>query len=38
MSSFVKRQIEMADSEEAQGILMVISTLGGRVDAAIDIR
>ena len=38
MSSFVKRQIEMADSEEAQGILMVISTLGGRVDAAIDIK
>ena len=38
MASFVKQKIELANIEEARGVLLVISTLGGRVDAALDIK
>ena len=38
MASFVKNQIEKANIEEAKGILIVVSTYGGRVDSAIDIK
>jgi membrane-bound serine protease (ClpP class) len=38
MAAFVGKQIELANAEKAEGILIVISTLGGRVNAAFDIK
>ncbi|MFO7153466.1 MAG: nodulation protein NfeD [Caldicoprobacter oshimai] len=38
MAAFVKRQIELANAENAEGILFLVSTLGGRVDAAFNIK
>lgn len=38
MAAFVEKQVGLANAEGAQGILFVVSTLGGRVDAAFDIK
>lgn len=38
MAAFVEKQVELANAEGARGILFVISTLGGRVDAAFNIK
>ncbi len=38
MAAFVEKQVGLANAEGARGILFVISTLGGRVDAAFNIK
>jgi len=38
MAAFVEKQVDLANAEGARGILFVISTLGGRVDAAFNIK
>ena len=38
MSAFLVDQIEMADLAQAKGIIIDISTLGGRVDSALEMR
>jgi len=38
MAAFVGKQVELANTEGARGILFVVSTLGGRVDAAFTIK
>ncbi|MBM7581825.1 membrane-bound serine protease (ClpP class) [Caldicoprobacter guelmensis] len=38
MAAFVEKQVRLANADNAGGILFVISTLGGRVDAAFNIK
>ena len=38
MAAFMEGQLERAAAEAAAGVILEIRTLGGRVDAAIDMR
>lgn len=38
MSSYISKEIDYANKSGAEGIIIVITTLGGRVDSAVEIR